>query len=465
MKLLDGPVSPDDVFLHPKHQAAQETLANLIVQLRACANVKDGYEFQQALVNHILRVEEDRNAFSRAIKRMEQGKAPQAGVPDPQSGQDPSVLETWLLERYVCERLARQLRCVGDALAWRVFGFQRDQIIALCQNAAPGVMAGKEGLIHELACVEQAYRDGGQFAILHDLTNCLRIGDVTVFGNDGSHRTIEVKKNPERSKGRQDRQISAAEHAVRDRGPLPGKDVLARLYDLDVPYKTHLDVLRSGMDQAVRDGIFAAKIPGARMIVVTDFYGCNTRGWDNDEYQERLSRKVAAARRRAGLGSDQDYSVSVISTDSVSLDPKRVPFAAYPLHPIACARLIGDYSAFVVETSGPALAESVRVDGIDAEWVCPPNCGQLASGQVVMEVRAVASGPIIGGVAGMPWRGGLRPEITRTLQVRRSELERYLVELMELPTWTGGMRQMLADPNLVQGRPWPVYKGEEHIWI
>ena len=101
-------------------------------------------------------------------------------------------METWQLEREVCERVARQYRCVGDALAWRVFDFQRKQIIALCQNAPPGVMAGKKGLAAELDLVEQA-RAAGQFAILHDLTNCLRIGDVTVFGNDGSFETIEVK--------------------------------------------------------------------------------------------------------------------------------------------------------------------------------------------------------------------------------------------------------------------------------
>jgi len=56
----------------------------------------------------------------------------------------------------------------------------------------------------------------------------------------------------------------------------------------------------------------------------------------------------------------------------VSRDPLRVPFATYPLHPVACARLIGDIAAFTVETSGPALAESLGAAGVAARWGARP---------------------------------------------------------------------------------------------
>lgn len=48
---------------------------------------------------------------------MEDGKPPQRDPPEPQSGRDPSLLETWQFERGVCERVTRQFRCVGDTLA------------------------------------------------------------------------------------------------------------------------------------------------------------------------------------------------------------------------------------------------------------------------------------------------------------------------------------------------------------
>jgi len=45
--------------------------------------VKDGYELQQELFGHVRETEEARNAFSKAVKRMEDGKSPQPDEPEP----------------------------------------------------------------------------------------------------------------------------------------------------------------------------------------------------------------------------------------------------------------------------------------------------------------------------------------------------------------------------------------------
>jgi len=455
VRLFSDGFMPDEVLWHPRHEAAQKSLAELIAQLRACASVRDGYEFQQTLLDHVLAVEGDRNAFSQAVKRMRAGKGPQPGAPEPPSGRDRALAETWQLEYGVCERVARQFRCVGDALAWRVFGFDRRHIIALCLNEPPGVMAGKEGLAAEREVVDRAYREHGQLAILHDLTNCLRIGDVTVFGDDGSHETVEVKSDSRRRSPAQHRRIKAAQEAIRSGAPLPGKDRKARLFDLDLPFRTHLDLLRLGTARAARDGIFAAKVPGKRVLLVSDFYGCNAQGWTQDGYQERLARQVSAARRRAGIGNGREWDVAATSLDSASRDPQRVPLAAYPLDPAFCARLIGDLAVFVVRTSGPDLADWVRDAGLNAEWVRPPGHGELAAGEVVMELHSTTSGPMY---------GTLRMELKRTLQMRRSALDRYLIEMVEQDTWIKGMRHMLTSPDGV-GHPWPTYRGEDEVWI
>lgn len=453
VKLFDEGFSPDEVLYHPRHQAAQQVLAERIGQLRACASLRDIYEFQQELLGDVLAVEGDRNAFSMTVKRMGEGKAPQAGAPEPQSGLDPGLPETWKLERDVCERVARQLRCVGDALAWRVFGFERRYILALCRNAPAGVMAGKLGLAAERDHVERAWKQDGQLAILHDLTNCLRIGDVTVFGGDGPE-IFEVKADVHRRSPVQRRRIIAAQEAVRNAAPLPGDDAKERLYDLDLPFRTHLDLLELGTERAALDGIFAARVAGNRVLFVTDLYGCGAKGWTDAECNERQARQYGAARRRAGIGAGREWNVCATSMDSVSRDPLRVPFAVYPLHPVACARLIGDVAVFVVETRGPDLAEALSAAGIDAEWVHPPGSGDLAAGEVVMEMYRKTT---------VPLRGTKVMELSRTLQMRRSELDRYLIELIEQDTWVEGMRHMLAN-RWMPGRPWPYYRDEWRVW-
>jgi hypothetical protein len=322
VKLDDYLDSFQQVLDHPRHRAAQETLVELIRRLRACTNVDEGYEFQQALLGQILAVEKDRHAFRGVIKRMTAGKSPQAGAPEPQSGLDLALLSTWQMELDICERVARQFRCVGDALAWRVFGFEREYITTLARNQSPGMMAGKLGLPAELALVEKAWKEDSQFALMHDLTNCLRIGDISVFTDEGPEQ-IEVKTNAKRRNPVQNRRISAARDALGRTGPLPGDDRGEWLYDLDLPYRTHLDLLRTGTERAVREGIFAAKVRGDRALLVSDLYGCQAQGWTEDQFNDQLKRKFSGALRRAGLGPRQASNVHATSLDSVSRDPFR----------------------------------------------------------------------------------------------------------------------------------------------
>jgi len=55
-------------------------------------------------------------------------------------------------------------------------------------------------------------------------------------------------------------------------------------------------------------------------------------------------------------------------------------------------------------------------------------------------------------------------ELKRTLQMRRSALDRYLIELVELETWVEGMRYILADYTM-EGRTWPTYRHEDQVWV
>jgi hypothetical protein len=149
----------------------------------------------------------------------------------------------------------------------------------------------------------------------------------------------------------------------------------------------------------------------------------------------------------------------------VSRYPARVPFAAYPLHPVACARIIGDYATFYVETSGPALADSLRRAGIDAHWLLPPaqQYRELQPGEVVMEMTTSTITPASENVT-RAFGPGVTLELSRTLQMQRSELDRYLIEMPDQATWIEGTRHLLADYQLGDGRPWPHYRDEDQIW-
>ena len=68
-------------------------------------------------------------------------------------------------------------------------------------------MIAKEGLDYELGAAVEMRRQG-RFGLLHDLTNCLRIADLTEFHPDGMKLLYEIKKNPSAKRGPQRRRMA-----------------------------------------------------------------------------------------------------------------------------------------------------------------------------------------------------------------------------------------------------------------
>ncbi|MGW1275575.1 hypothetical protein ACWD4V_01270 [Streptomyces tsukubensis] len=449
--------TPDDVLMHPRHREMFPVLASLIQQLRECDSVETGVEFQRDLLTRLLDVEKDRREFKRAAERIRRGKTPQPGAPEPRSGRSLTDEATWRFEHDVCERLARQLRSVGDALAWRVFGFHRPFILALSRNDPPGPMHGKTGLQAELNEIERAYKEDGHFALLHDLTNCLRIGDITVWDEVNPPRTEEVKTNPKNRRGAQIRRINQARSAVLEGGPLPGKNASNHLHDLDIPLRTHMDLLRTASDQAAADGIHATALPGARILSVVDQHACARLGFSPDYFDEQLEEKFTAALHSAGIGGGRlENNIHATSLDSTARDPLRVPWANYPLDPMLCARIISDYVIVSVETSGPLLARLLQATGLDARWTRPPSRDDLRPREVIMEIHQQEE------LRAVMLPGGLKMTPGWTLQMARSELDRYLIELLQPGAWAAGIKHLLAARRV--GRPWPHFRNEHEIW-
>jgi hypothetical protein len=64
----------------------------------------------------------------------------------------------------------------------------------------------------------------------------------------------------------------------------------------------------------------------------------------------------------------------------------------------------------------------------------------------------------------VPLRGTVVADLSRTMEVCRSELDKYLIELVEKDTWIEGVRYLVAGQPLMPRHPWPYYKDEWHTW-
>ncbi|MEU4009483.1 hypothetical protein AB0H30_13525 [Streptomyces pseudogriseolus] len=89
-----------------------------------------------------------------------------------------------------------QARRLGDAFAWLVLKLDRKAIRPLAENSPVPISQEGHGSRGADAVSQYLASQGWGFPLLHDITDCLRIGDVTFVrpqGDSTSLRTVELK--------------------------------------------------------------------------------------------------------------------------------------------------------------------------------------------------------------------------------------------------------------------------------
>jgi hypothetical protein len=319
--------------------------------------------------------------------------------------------------------LARQLRTVGDGLAWRCFNYDRRAILALACSESAGPIYGKEGLNSELGVVEELRKHRGHFGLLHDLTNCLRIADVTEF-SDGGAQLLEVKKTGRTDK-KQIARMEQAVNAVMNGGDLPGDLPDLRLVQLKQPHVTDLDQLADLIQISKKRGVRGMKLAGGRAVIGASMTDA-IRRWGNNV--QAMNRVAASARRgairRAGVGDVRRtlHHVSGTSVDTASRSAFVAPWSIYPLAPADCAGLICDFVGFETVISVEGLQSSLAKVGLDSDVLLPFENGVMADDLEVLRAR----------------RG------KKALIVRASTLNMLIYELLQPDAWAQGIHELLS---------------------
>lgn len=248
---------------------------------------------------------------------------------------------------------------VGDGFAWYCFGHDRRLILALSRNASPGPMYGKEGLPYELGAIQELWKTRQHFALHHDLTNCVRIADLTEFTADGQRLFHEIKAKPHTEKKQLER-TQAVVDAIMHGGVLPSSDGDSRLVELQEPYVTNLKQLNDLLQLAKRNGCHGMKLPQGRAIVASSLPAMIGH-WGNDleEGTRVLDSVRQRALKRAGIDKIMHH-IKGYSGDTAARSPIMAPWSTYPFSPTDCAGLICDQLFFDTTVSADALVEARR---------------------------------------------------------------------------------------------------------
>src|SRR6266851_4749352 len=109
------------------------------------------------------------------------------------SGRDNSARNV-LRQLRACRWYSRRL---GDSLAWVLFGGDKKLIEPLSRNERIHVTPDGHGSRGMLIAARHQANQGLGFPLIHDITGCLRIGDVTFIrvseGSERKYETVEIK--------------------------------------------------------------------------------------------------------------------------------------------------------------------------------------------------------------------------------------------------------------------------------
>jgi len=90
-----------------------------------------------------------------------------------------------------------QARHLGDAYAWVLLGLDSQTLVPLGENTPGSVPPDSVGMQGVLAIAQTLGSNGAGFPIVNDITDCLRIGDITFVEPTANHEreiaTVEVK--------------------------------------------------------------------------------------------------------------------------------------------------------------------------------------------------------------------------------------------------------------------------------
>jgi hypothetical protein len=438
-----GTLPTDDhlrVMRHPAQQHNVGVVAWLITMLRRSRTFEDYDNVQRALFQHLHHCEDHRSQCRRCATRLARGRALPTPLPLLPDGTDPLDPHTWRIEDLVLDRVCRQLRAVGDALAWRVAQYDRRYVIALSSNDSPGPMAGKSGLPHELgAAIEM--RSQGSFGLLHDLTNCLRIGDITEFKPDGSRLLWEIKSSPNAKSGPQRRRMKAAIEAIMTGGEPPGRPG-NRIVVPTTRCRTHIRTFVSGIEAAVDQGIAGTAISSSRALTAFSFdtLGRTRTDAPAGDLIDEFNAARQAAIQQAGIQSALHHVRVASVTRNHDFVPTVMPFALFPIPPHQAALLMCDYLGFDITVAPDRIAAQLEHLGFAGEIPLPAANDNLTATDTVITLRRDSRG----------------------LCLHPGALYELLMESLDLSTWAAAIAEVMDDPD-APAHP-VVALSTTHVW-
>lgn len=291
-----------------------------------------------------------------------------------------------------CQRaICRAIRDIVDGIAWRLFDYDRATLLMIA-NRPGNKHINLQGLNAELAEFGNAYSSGDGIAVLNDLTNFLKLGDVTVRKDEGTFELVEVKTG-HKSSGRITRQKQDLHRTVAfiNTGKSETEDEQFSISQLNITPQTYISNFAGVTEEAAGKGAAIENIGDHLVVSCTDFERVNELGFES--IKAILKKGHNCVKRWMEKG---DLVINLSSQDKYIQVKRYAPFSVYRLPEKTRVKLMTGSLFFVsfvnisallryISERGWKLVKAPREHAEDAE-----NSGNVDD----MSLATVQKGPL-----------------------------------------------------------------------
>ena len=217
------------------------------------------------------------------------------------------------------------LREIIDGIVWRFFNYNRALLYTVADKQPIDIVASDKGLRNSLMEFADVLINRGHNAILNDISNFLRIGDVTNIKPDGSIEFIEVKSSKKRGarfKRQKERMQQTVEFFNTGVKELDRQKII--ITESNVKQKNYLSQLKDSILRARKVGYDSILIANHLIVETTDLSKID----NSDKAKQYFESKHKSVKEKWKNNGDNIYQCW--SIEKLDAPKNFTPYTIFP---------------------------------------------------------------------------------------------------------------------------------------
>ncbi len=286
------------------------------------------FRLQISILRDLLLLAEERDDYKKTLS----DRLYDQSVTEEELNGDKKYIES---EIAVVDLVEKALREIIDGLAWRYFKYNRPILYLLADIEEHGPLRLDPGFIKTIDHFAEIFLGEEDKAIINDISNFLRSGDITHIDADGNIELIEVKSRKKGGGRRITRQKQRMVELVEffNTGIAEYDNKKITIVDSSIKMKNHFAEVRDSILRARNKGYDSIAI-GDYLIVHIGYFG-KQKDFDINKMYQYFGQKQSSIKQK--WEKRGDIILRRLIMDKLRFIRNYVPFSIFPFDDEICA--------------------------------------------------------------------------------------------------------------------------------